>query len=102
MKSTIIKGVTLHNKRVAFTLVISILLIITFCTSPSTGEEIQIQKISEHKYANGSLVNLKVQSPESDIPMRNVFIWTPPVDAALVDNLPVVYFLHLLCRRLHF
>ena len=81
-------------KRVALATGVGLFLLLTVSISSGIGDGIQITKVSEHPYASGSLVNLKVQSPESDIPMRNVFIWTPPVDAALVDNLPVVYFLH--------
>ena len=60
----------------------------------SRADGVQIQKTLEKKYATGSLVNLMVQSPETDYPMRSLFIWTPPVDSSTIDNLPVVYFLH--------
>ena len=42
----------------------------------------------------GSLVELKVKSPEKDFPIRNVWVWTPPVPASQVNTLPVVYMLH--------
>ena len=62
--------------------------------APSRADGIQIQKIFEKKYDNGSLVSLRVQSPESDYPMRSLYIWTPPVDSTTIGDLPVVYFLH--------
>ena len=42
----------------------------------------------------GSLVELKVKSAEKDFPIRNVWVWTPPVPASQVNTLPVVYMLH--------
>ena len=42
----------------------------------------------------GSITQVKVASPETDFPIRNVYVWTPPVPAEQVQNLPVVYMLH--------
>jgi len=42
----------------------------------------------------GTLVELKVKSPEKDFPIRNVWVWTPPVPSDQVSKLPVVYMLH--------
>jgi len=45
-------------------------------------------------YQTGSLIELKVPSPEKDYPIRNVWVWTPPLGNLDRDTLPVVYMLH--------
>ncbi len=45
-------------------------------------------------YQTGSLIQLKVPSPEKDYPIRNVWVWTPPLGNLDRDTLPVVYMLH--------
>ena len=45
-------------------------------------------------YESGSLVQLKVASPEKDYPIRNVWVWTPPLGNLDRNTLPVVYMLH--------
>jgi S-formylglutathione hydrolase FrmB len=42
----------------------------------------------------GTMKILQVPSPEKDFPVRNVYVWTPPVDSETVSTLPVVYMLH--------
>ena len=70
------------------------LLLIPGSTSPSESSELHVLKISESSYQNGSLVNLNVPSPETDYPVRSVYVWTPQADSSTVNILPVVYFLH--------
>ena len=42
----------------------------------------------------GTLTHLKVASPESDYPIRDVWVWTPPLGKLDRSSLPVVYMLH--------
>ena len=42
----------------------------------------------------GTLTHLKVASPESDYPIRDVWVWTPPLGKLDRSLLPVVYMLH--------
>lgn len=42
----------------------------------------------------GTLAHIKVASPESDIPIRDVWVWTPPLGNLDRSSLPVVYMLH--------
>lgn len=42
----------------------------------------------------GTLTHLKVASPESDFPIRDVWVWTPPLGKLDRALLPVVYMLH--------
>lgn len=42
----------------------------------------------------GNLVHLKVPSPEADYPIRDVWVWTPPLGKRDRSTLPVVYMLH--------
>lgn len=42
----------------------------------------------------GTLLHLRVASPESDYPMRDVWVWTPPLGKTNRASLPVVYMLH--------
>lgn len=42
----------------------------------------------------GTLLHLKVPSPESDFPIRDVWVWTPPLGNVDRSSLPVVYMLH--------
>ena len=42
----------------------------------------------------GTLLHLRVASPESDYPMRDVWVWTPPLGKLDRSTLPVVYMLH--------
>lgn len=42
----------------------------------------------------GTLAHLKVSSPETDYPIRDVWVWTPPLGKLDRSTLPVVYLLH--------
>lgn len=42
----------------------------------------------------GTLLHLKVTSPETDYPLRDVWVWTPPIGKLDRSTLPVVYMLH--------
>lgn len=42
----------------------------------------------------GTLLHLKVASPEADFPLRDVWVWTPPLGKLDRSTLPVVYMLH--------
>lgn len=42
----------------------------------------------------GTLTHMKVASPETDYPIRDVWIWTPPLGKRDRSTLPVVYMLH--------
>ena len=42
----------------------------------------------------GTLIHLKVASPETDDPIRDVWVWTPPLGNRERSTLPVVYMLH--------
>lgn len=42
----------------------------------------------------GTLTHLKVSSPEADYPIRDVWVWTPPLGKLDRSTLPVVYMLH--------
>lgn len=42
----------------------------------------------------GTLTLLKVASPEVDYPVRDVWVWTPPLGKLARSSLPVVYMLH--------
>jgi S-formylglutathione hydrolase FrmB len=42
----------------------------------------------------GKIVKLRVASPESDYPIRDVFVWTPNIGRTDPRSLPVVYLLH--------
>lgn len=42
----------------------------------------------------GKLLHLKVSSPEVDMPVRDVWVWTPPLGKLDRATLPVVYMLH--------
>ena len=42
----------------------------------------------------GTLTHLKVSSPETDYPIRDVWVWTPPLGKLDRSRLPVVYILH--------
>ena len=76
-------------------LLVTLALLLTPIGIPgSHSAELDIQTVSETQYSSGTLVNLKVPSPETDYPMRNLFVWTPDVDPAKIENLPIVYFLH--------
>ncbi len=44
--------------------------------------------------ASGTLTHLKVISPETDYPLRDVWVWTPPLGKLDRSTLPVVYMLH--------
>ena len=44
--------------------------------------------------SKGSLVLLRVKSPEKDFPVRDVYVLTPDLPAKEVNSLPVVYMLH--------
>jgi enterochelin esterase-like enzyme len=43
---------------------------------------------------SGKLLHLRIASPESDYPVRDVYVWTPPLGKLDRDSLPVVYMLH--------
>jgi S-formylglutathione hydrolase FrmB len=42
----------------------------------------------------GTLTHLKISSPEVDFPIRDVWVWTPPLGKLDRSSLPVVYVLH--------
>jgi len=42
----------------------------------------------------GTLTHLKISSPEADYPIRDVWVWTPPLGNLDRSSLPVVYMLH--------
>lgn len=42
----------------------------------------------------GTLTHVKVPSPETDFPIRDVWVWTPPLGTLDRSTLPVVYMLH--------
>lgn len=42
----------------------------------------------------GTLTHVKVSSPETDYPIRDVWVWTPPLGRRDRSTLPVVYMLH--------
>lgn len=42
----------------------------------------------------GTLLHLRVASPEPDFPVRDVWVWTPPLGKLARSSLPVVYMLH--------
>ena len=42
----------------------------------------------------GTLLHLRVASPEKDYPIRDVWVWTPPLGKLNRAALPVVYMLH--------
>ena len=80
-----------------------ILLIALICATviaPKTflqsakASPLRIETISTKKYSSGSLVDLRVSSPEVDYPMRDIYTWTPPIGDVDPRTLPVVYFLH--------
>ena len=50
--------------------------------------------ISTKSYLTGTLVQLQVQSPEVDYPMRTIYTWTPQLTNLDPVSLPIVYFLH--------
>ena len=43
---------------------------------------------------SGEILHLRVTSPESDYPLRDVYVWTPPLGKLKRSSLPVVYMLH--------
>lgn len=43
---------------------------------------------------SGKLLHLKIASPETDYPKRDVWVWTPPLGKVKRSSLPVVYMLH--------
>lgn len=43
---------------------------------------------------SGTLTHVKVASPETDYPIRDVWVWTPPLGKRDRSTLPVVYMLH--------
>lgn len=42
----------------------------------------------------GKILHLRIASPESDYPVRDVYVWTPPLGKLDRSSLPVVYMLH--------
>jgi S-formylglutathione hydrolase FrmB len=63
-------------------------------TPASHSAPVVIKKVSTRIYGGGSLVDLQVTSPERDIPMRDIYTWTPLLEGIDPNTLPVVYFLH--------
>jgi hypothetical protein len=41
-----------------------------------------------------NILHLRIASPESDYPVRDVYVWTPPLGKLMRSSLPVVYMLH--------
>lgn len=60
----------------------------------SHAAQLRVETVSMKKYLTGSLVDLRVASPETDLPMRDIYTWTPPLLNIDPRSLPVVYFLH--------
>ena len=60
----------------------------------ASANSIKVQTISTKIYNSGTLVDLRVASPEVDYPMRDIYTWTPPLTNQDPQTLPVVYFLH--------
>jgi len=54
----------------------------------------RVQVLSTKSYLTGNLVQLQVQSPEVDDPMRTIYTWTPQISNIDLATLPVVYILH--------
>lgn len=42
----------------------------------------------------GTMVHLQVESPETDYPLRDVYVWTPALNGEDPNTLPIVYMLH--------
>ena len=90
----LLKGFSSLKKLVASVFFGLSLFLFLGSTPPTKSSEVQVSKISESNYRNGVLVNLNVPSPETDFPMRSLYIWTPQVDTETAASLPIVYFLH--------
>jgi S-formylglutathione hydrolase FrmB len=43
---------------------------------------------------SGQILHLRIASPEIDYPVRDVYVWTPPLGKLKRSSLPVVYMLH--------
>lgn len=65
-------------------LIVILLLAQTFLVSPTPIEAT----------TPGALVHLRIASPETDYPIRSVWVWTPPLGELDRSSLPVVYMLH--------
>jgi len=63
-------------------------------TESTYAQAPKIQMISTKSYLTGNLVQLQVQSPEVDYPMRAIYTWTPQLTNIDPVSLPIVYFLH--------
>lgn len=79
--------------------IFALVILLPFSSSPfsakhASASSLRIETISTKKYISGSLVDLRVTSPEVDFPMRDIYTWTPPIGDANPSTLPVVYFLH--------
>jgi S-formylglutathione hydrolase FrmB len=61
-----------------------ILLIQSFVSFPTSAEAA----------TNGQILHLRIPSPESDYPVRDVYVWTPPLGKLKRSSLPIVYMLH--------
>ncbi len=70
------------------------LIALVTTTPASHSAAVVIKTISTKTYSSGTLVDLKVTSPEPDFPMRDIYTWTPPLKNIDPNTLPVVYFLH--------
>ena len=44
--------------------------------------------------SSGKILHLRIASPETDFPVRDVYVWTPPLGKIDRSSLPVVYMLH--------
>jgi S-formylglutathione hydrolase FrmB len=42
----------------------------------------------------GKILHMRIASPESDYPIRDVYVWTPPLGKLDRSTLPIVYMLH--------
>lgn len=62
--------------------------------SSASASNLTFTTVSTKQYNSGSLVDLRVSSPESDYPLRDIYTWTPPIGNLDPRTLPIVYFLH--------
>jgi S-formylglutathione hydrolase FrmB len=80
--------------------ILAVAAIVLFATQGSTERTSaqtpspRVQVLSTKSYMTGALTELQVQSPEVDYPMRSIYTWTPSLNNADPQSLPVVYFLH--------
>lgn len=79
---------------IALALSLIALLLPAIFLHSAAASSLSIKTVSTKKYLSGTLVDLRVSSPEVDYPMRDIYTWTPPISSQDPTSLPVVYFLH--------